>query len=126
MFMFLQSLIRKKVDDERLSLRRAASQIGISHTTLRIFMLGQRVDMPTLELICKWANVSVRDALGYDKESDLNSAVAAVASASPELGQLFQDAAQSLANGEIAENDLREIIQYVSFRLKMAKERHTA
>lgn len=121
--MFLQSLIQKKMTAEGLSIRSAARRIGISHTTLVGFMGGQRIDMSTLEAICKWANVSVRDALGYDKDSDVNSAISAILSASPDLKQTFEDAAADLDAGVITQDDLREIVQYAAYRLKMAREK---
>jgi transcriptional regulator with XRE-family HTH domain len=126
MLMFLQSLVQSKLKAEKLSIRRAAHHIGISHTTLASFLQGSTVDLDTVTRVCQWLNISVRTALGFDTDSDTASAVAAILEAEPELGDIFRQAAESVSAGELPAEDFREIIQYAAIRLRMAKERRLA
>jgi transcriptional regulator with XRE-family HTH domain len=121
--MFVKSLIVQKMQSERLSVRRAASAIGISHTTLAAYLKGATIDLPTLTRICNWLNVSPRSAMGFDTDSDVASAVATILETEPDLARIFREAASDVQLGSLPFEDFREIVHYAATRLRMAKDR---
>lgn len=124
--MFLQSLFKKELEARHLSIRAASREIGVSHTTLSLFMKGEAVDLKTTEAISNWLGISVRDALGYDKDSDVASAVASLLETEPGLKTIFQDALADYQARRLSADDLKDIIRYAAFRLDLAKERKEA
>lgn len=122
--MFLQSMINQKLAAEKISLRQAAAQIGMAHSTLRNFLIGNQMDMDTIQKICNWLNVSVRDALGFDTDSDTAAAVATVLEMEPELAEIFRAAATDVRDGKLPPEDFLEIVRYATYRLQTAKKEH--
>lgn len=120
--MFLQALVNQRMNSEGLSLRKAAGQIGIAHTTLASFLKGTPTDLGSLQLICKWMNVSVRDALGFDTDNDTAAAVATILEMEPELAEIFRKAAVEVQDGMLKAEEFREIIRYSAYRLNSVKE----
>lgn len=58
------SLMVKRKRGE-LGLRKAAEQIGITHTTLSRVESGRVPDLKTFGLICKWLEVEPNQVLGF-------------------------------------------------------------
>jgi DNA-binding Xre family transcriptional regulator len=59
----LSLMVKRKRGD--LGLRKAAEQIGITHTTLSRVESGRVPDLKTFGLICKWLEVEPNQVLGF-------------------------------------------------------------
>jgi DNA-binding Xre family transcriptional regulator len=59
----LSLMVKHKRGD--LGLRKAAEQIGITHTTLSRVESGKVPDLKTFGLICKWLDVEPNKILGF-------------------------------------------------------------
>lgn len=59
----LQELVKQALHDRRKSIRRAASEIGIAHTTLNRIIDGQPYDLDTAQKICDWLRVDLATIL---------------------------------------------------------------
>lgn len=63
----LSLLVKRKRGDE--GLRKAAGEIGITHTTLSRVESGKVPDLKTFGLICKWLGVEPNQILGFTQQS---------------------------------------------------------
>jgi DNA-binding Xre family transcriptional regulator len=72
----LSLMVRKKRGE--LGLRKAADEIGITHTTLSRIESGKVPDLKTFGLVCEWLGVEPNQILGFkspsqSKQSNRNS-----------------------------------------------------
>lgn len=80
----LKEILRERMEKESISLRAAATQIGISHNTLYRTLEGQPIDLETLNLIAKW--LGVKPSTLIDAEAgDVASMVAVILEQNPEM-----------------------------------------
>ena len=59
----LQELVKEALHSRRKSIRQAASEIGIAHTTLNRIIDGQPYDLDTARKICDWLQVDLATIL---------------------------------------------------------------
>ena len=116
----LQSLIKDKMQRNDLSMRGAAAEIGISHTTLIRIMGGEPYDVPTAEKIADWLNVPVSTLLDLHEkgEDDLAKQIALVLRQEPALAKVFGEAMARLADGRIKPETIRALASYAAFQLE--------
>lgn len=60
----LSLMVRKKRGE--VGLRKAADEIGITHTTLSRIESGKVPDLKTFSLVCKWLGVEPNQILGFN------------------------------------------------------------
>lgn len=60
-------MVKRKRGD--IGLRKAAQQIGITHTTLSRIESGKIPDLKTFGLLCRWLEVDPSDVLGFSGKS---------------------------------------------------------
>ena len=111
----LENLIR----DRGISVRAAGRQIGVAHTTVIRILEGKPVDIDTLGRVCKWMGISVTDALEIDTQGNVATKIALLVERIPELGVTLTQALAAVEAGELPEEDLREIIQYATYKIGM-------
>ncbi|MGD2158049.1 MAG: hypothetical protein PVG32_14330 [Anaerolineales bacterium] len=110
-------LLRDALDQRKLSVRAAAREIGISHTTLLRALDGENMDIPTIEKIAAW--MGIRTSLLLDLEDDdLVRSVAAFIRQDPEIAEVFQRAVNRLESGKMSPSVLRELVRYASFLME--------
>jgi transcriptional regulator with XRE-family HTH domain len=105
----LANLAHIKIEKERLSVRRAAREIGISHATLLHLLRGRTLEMTSIEKVCRWLGVPVAAVLGPLPEP------------APGSSELAQVVAQLLALAEIggiSEADAREITNFIRWKMQ--------
>lgn len=110
----LQEEIRKK----GLSIRAAAQEIGIAHTTLIRLLNGSPVDLETLRKVCGWLNVEVGTILNTSDsdEKSLTDKFACILQRKPELHELFNEYYEKMEHTEVNLVDLEEILAFMIFR----------
>ena len=103
-----------------ISLRQAAREVGISHTAITRAAEGVQIDLETVVRICNWLGVSPNDVLGTMGVNDqvMISQVVALIQSEPKLAQLFTDAFKDVEADKLSLDDLRDILNYATYRLK--------
>jgi DNA-binding Xre family transcriptional regulator len=115
----LSTLVNEKIRKDRISVREASRQVGVSATTMSRVLEGESVDVDTLIMICSWLGVSpshVLDAFMPD-EGGLGAAFAAIIEANPRLAKAFGEAIERVISGEIPPDALRDVVAYANYRL---------
>jgi transcriptional regulator with XRE-family HTH domain len=117
----LSTLIQEKVRRENISIREAARRVGVSATTISRTMEGESVDVETLIKICDWLGVSPSNVIdSYLPSTDgLGKSVAAILETNPKLAEVFGEAIQRIAMGELPPDTLRDIVAYARYRLDL-------
>ena len=116
---------------EDLSLRTAASQIGIAHTTLARILRGETTDIGTLQLTCEWLGIplsTILDVMGDTGDTAENNfnRLRLMVEAHPELAELLGELTKRYEAGNIDDVALQEIVNYATWRLKEPiGEKHT-
>ena len=114
----LQGIVQDELRKRGIGLRKAALEIGVSHTTLVRITHGMPPEIDTIIKICNWANISpssVIDALGGG-ENGLIATVATVLERNPTLAKMFVDMAGDYVKGTLSETDVKDILAYINFR----------
>lgn len=120
-------MIRKLLIDEikwrGLSVRGAAKEIGVAHTTLIRLLDNMPVDLETLRKVCSWLNVEIATVLNSPERSDkgLLEKFTVVLERNPGLYRLFEDYYNKTENSEVSLLDLEEILAFMIFRANYRK-----
>ncbi len=114
----LQTLIQKKLDDENLSLRTGAKQVGVSHSTLGRIIDGESLDLDTLIKACDWLGVSPVTILDVLTNTDDTAALlVAFLEAHPQLHSAFENLLGETLQEQLPARVLEDILQFIAFRL---------
>ena len=119
----LQKVLSQVIRDQGLSSRKAASQIGVSHSTILRVLRGDPFDVATLVSIANWLHVrpaTLLDTLGNDP---LQAQVAVLLERLPELSDVLKRAATMVENGEASPAIVEDIVAYANYKLSMAGEK---
>ena len=116
------SLLQQRLEEEGLSVRRAAKRIRVAHTTLIRAIHGKSVDLNTLLRICEFLEIPPVDILGAmpGSASPLASQIAMVLKQTAPLAEAFQKAMNAVANGGADQRVVEEIAAYAAYRLSLA------
>ena len=119
----LATLLRQRLDAERLSVRDAGELIGVSHSTVARAVNGEAVNIDTLIRICDFLNVPVESTLNRrDNIDELMEEMMTMISIEPELADVFSEIIKDLTEGRINSNILFEIAAFAQFRLHQARK----
>ena len=115
-------MIRKLLVDEikwrGLSVRAAAQEIGVAHTTVIRLLDGKPGDLETMRKVCSWLNVEMATILSSHEKSEkaLAEKFAIILERNPGLYQMFEEYYEKLETKEIDLRDLEEILAFLIFR----------
>ncbi len=120
----LRRLLEEELKRRGMTVREAAKEIGVSHTTIYDIIKKDRpMQVETANLICKWLGVSLTTAVSNPSEQDQTAAVIAVLLRKvPELGRVFQEAATAVTDGEMKPEDFLAVIEFAAFQIQKRKE----
>ena len=117
----LSELIRTRIEDQNLSIREAARQIGLAHTTLARIIEGEPIDLTTYIRACEWLRVNAADVLHSEGKigtrSEVAAGVASIIRASPSLEPIFEEIVAKFEAGEISSDTVNDLIKYAAYRL---------
>ncbi len=122
----LKDVVEFRMKNEKLSVRAAAKQIGIAHTSLARFLNGSRIDISTMEKLSKWANVpmtSVIQSADLVTGDPLAAKLSMLLNANPSMRQVLQDAMDRMESGTISPQVLTDILDYTAFKLSTMPRR---
>ena len=119
----LKELLDAQIRARGLSIRQAAQEIGVAHTTLMGALKGDPLEVETLYKFCDWLHVKPSLIIADDHGDDPSGAFSVIADVVPGLVEILKDATNDFKAGLLTEDDLEEITSYIAFRLKARKEK---
>ncbi len=120
----IATLIEDALRARRISSRQAASEMGMSHTTLNRIRRGESYDLETAKMISRWLGVSTTNVLNADDvgANGLSAKVAAILETEPALAIAFTAAVDRVMNGDMTLDGFKELIRYTTYRLELKPE----
>ena len=119
--MTVEILLKEAVAKREISVRQAAKEIGVAHTTLGRIIEGDAFDTSTAEKIANWLHVtpsSLLDARGVGDDA-LAAQISLLLQTEPGLKEIFQEAIQRVLDGNMSPDTFRELAQYTAYRLNL-------
>jgi DNA-binding Xre family transcriptional regulator len=115
----LQDLVNLRLKEDNLSLRKAADQANVAHTTIDRIRKGEQVDLGTVKKICDWLGTPVSSILDIgNKQSPKAEEVVALFSLNDEFLEVFYEIAEKVKSEEVDTDILNEITAFADFRLQ--------
>jgi len=108
----LEVILKNKIAQKRLSIRSAALEIGIAHTTLNRILAGGNIDLDTILKISEWIGVKPSELLQLETDD-----VSLLVSSIPGLKEILAEAAEKIQTGELDISALADITAYAKFRV---------
>lgn len=118
----LKVLLQNEMNARNLSLRGAARQIGVAHTTLYRVLNGRPVDLSTTNAICSWLNIDASTLAATEGHGDntLASKIALLLQRNPRLAEVLMQEVDALEEGTISEKDVVEVLAFIAFRRQVS------
>jgi transcriptional regulator with XRE-family HTH domain len=123
----LPKLLEKRLRDRKISVRTAAEELNVSHTTLHRIMNGETMDLKTLVNLSNWLGVrpsTILDSDANDEKTSISSTITALIEQDPRLASAFTEIGKELKNGNIDLRDVEDIVSYTIYRINDAKRRN--
>jgi DNA-binding Xre family transcriptional regulator len=123
----LKELFEKKLRDRNLSVRSAAAEMNVSHTTLHRVLNDEPVDLKTVIALCNWLNVSpstILDTEAKDTRTSIPAVIASLIEQDERLASIFTDMAEDLQSGKVSPDDVEDIVSYAAYRLRKKNDKH--
>ena len=121
----LDQILKEELAKRGLSIREAAREIGVAHTTVARMVQGITVDIGTLQKTCDWLGIQLSTVLNVEDKSELGltSKLAMILEKQPELAGVFAEALDELEAGHLTTADLADIMGYAAYRINLGKQR---
>jgi len=115
----LAEKLKERMKLEKLSLRAAAKQIDVSHSTIDRVLKGETVEVDTLTKISEFLNVPIDDLIGQSKEiKERFDRISNLFSIEPELAEVLDRIAQGIKTGDIDKKIITEVSAFTAFRIR--------
>ena len=117
----LKELFERKLRTRNLSVRAAAVEMDVSHTTLHRVLNDEPVDLKTVIALCNWLNVSpstILDTQANDTRTSIPAVIASLIEQDERLAAIFTDMADDLQTGTINPDDVLDVVSYAAYRLR--------
>jgi len=123
----LIDLMNQKMQKENMSERELARRMNVAPTTIARLKKGEFIDLETMYKICNWLGVNVASALNERGITDdaLAAKMSLLIEANPDLRGLFTDMMRDFAESDLSVEDVREIIQYATYRISSKQKAST-
>ena len=114
----LAALVKLKMEEEQLSLRKAGIQADVAHTTIDRVRNGETVDLGTVKKICDWLGVPVSSVVDVGEEKKaMMEEVASLFALNEEFSEVFTKIANKIKDGKLSTDILIEITGFASYRM---------
>lgn len=115
----LAQLLRAELDARKMSVRQLAIELGMSHATVTRVLAALPVDVQTMMTVCDWLGVALIDVLDQrPADAALAQRLAVLINREPDLGAVFTSVLVDIEKGEMDPEDLRDIVEYATFKLE--------
>ncbi len=119
----LATLLDSEIKRRKITVRQAAAEMGLSHTTIYDVMKHRPLQVVTANTICKWLGVSITTALDEPACNDTTAAaISVILRHVPELATTFIEAAEAMEKGTMAPEDLLAVIEFMAYQIHKRKE----
>jgi len=115
----IKSILETRMKEKKLSVRSAAKEIGIAHTTLTRMLVGGNFDLETVFKISEWVGMKPAELLGLETGDDVSLLVSAI----PGLKEVLTEAVAKIRSGEIDISVLADITSFAKFRIREGQEK---
>jgi transcriptional regulator with XRE-family HTH domain len=122
----MTTLLSKLLDEELkrrgLSIRQAASEMDVAHTTLMRLLDGDMPNLDTAIKAARWLGVqpaSIINAEGVGSDA-LASQIAAVLEMEPAMSKVFEEAMGRVRRGDMSPSTFRDLANYAAYRLNLS------
>jgi len=118
----LQTILKTEIQTRGVSVREAARQIRVAHTTLLRVLQGDQIDLETLTKICNWLGVSPAIVLNfeYSNAGSLADELKVFLANNPELEAALSQAIRMVENLHIKRSILDDLLAYITFRISIS------
>lgn len=118
----LINILTHKIQEEHISMREAARQIGIAHTTLQRFLAGKPYDMDTVLNICKFLDIAPEAALNsLTNNTDRYNDLVIVLQSEPYIAHVLLTSIEDYRANRLTKEDLLQIMEFVAFKIQSRK-----
>jgi transcriptional regulator with XRE-family HTH domain len=117
--MNIATLLEAEMRERQLSMREAADEIGVTHTTVSRILQGKPVSVATLQNVARFLNVDPGSLLDtQDDDEQLAKDIMTILGHEPALAGVMHEVAEKARSGEIPPETFRDIVRYAMWRLK--------
>jgi transcriptional regulator with XRE-family HTH domain len=112
-------LLEAEMRDRHLSMREAAEEIGVTHTTISRILRGRPVSVTTLTNVARFLKIDPGNLLETENvDEQLTKDIMTIIGHEPALAGVMHEVAEKAKSGEIPPETFREIIRYAMWRLR--------
>ena len=112
-------LLEAEMREKGLSMREAAEQIGVTHTTIARILRGRPVSVETLTNVARFLKVDPGNLLETENDAEqLTKDILLIVGHEPALAGVMHEVAEKARSGEIPQETFRDIVRYAMWRLK--------
>ena len=123
----LQIVLEQAMKDKGLASRKAAEEIGVTHTTILRALRGETVDVDTIIKIANWLKIRPSELLdSMTTDATLPEQLATLLSHSRDLEEHLADAVERVKAGQLDPAVLRDIVSYALFKLNTSGANNVA
>ncbi len=112
-----RSFLKDELWRTNLSQKSAAQQIGITPVKIKEALKNSPVDEQTVEAICNWLEVPSIPLVTSDQEKVFDD-YEKYLSNEPNFVIVMKDVAREVKQGELKEDDLRDLVEYAVMKIK--------
>ena len=118
----LQELLKVKMKEEGLSLRKAGDQAKVAHTTIDRVLKGEHIDLKTVMKISAWLGIPASEVIVLKESTEnLQSDINSLNALHPELGEVLSKLTKEIIEGNVSPTILAEITGFTAYRMKAYK-----
>lgn len=108
-------ILQNEISKRGISVRRAAKEIGVAHTTIQRVIKGDEVDLRTISAIGHWLHVGTAELLNISENQTVKNQVSYLVERNPHLVALLSELIKN--DGLLRDEDLAEILEYANFKI---------
>jgi transcriptional regulator with XRE-family HTH domain len=118
----LPVILKKELINRRLSIREAARQMGIAHTTLIRILQDEAVDLSTLDRVGAWMQSPVSAIIDCRRRGFPNvlNALSLCLSQNPKLEKALYEMVAKVEDGLIDSGIIEDVMAYITFRVSIS------
>ena len=113
-------IVSDEIRKRHISMRQAAREIGIAHTTLIRASEGKQVDLPTINKICTWIGISPEKMLNIVSKQSENldqDKFIALLERYPALRDRLYETAAKIENGTLEPDVVKDLLNFIQYRI---------
>jgi len=114
----INNILQSEINKRGISVRQAAHQIGVAHTTIQRIMDGQNADLGSYEKVSRWLNIDLATLLELDDPNSDKARIEYFLESNPKLLTEFN---QRINNGaKLSPDAIQEVIDFLVFKIQVS------